>query len=242
VASVGSVACLRWQGHGHGHGHVGVPVPAEMGDASSPAGLFSSIDEPEGSLARAARFRRQRRNTTSPTMARKPSVPPTAPPMTALRLEEPPPPEPEDGDAEDVDRGAVEDSKMLRSLKYSYWSGRSQYVGSSLPSGQVELFMHGSSLQQPLVQSAEKCLSAVRVGHTRMSELARRSRKASVHRMIHLEIDCQEQSNDQLDAGCRRDIRSYTGLPCSSPRTSCRPRTCTYGDQHVAAKDLMTPL
>lgn len=128
-------------------------MPAEVGEASSPAsGLFSSIEDAEGSLARLARFRRQRRKTTSATMARNPSVPPTAPPMTALRLELPP--EPDEGDAEDVDRGAVDDSKMLRSLKYSYWSGRSQYVGSSLPSGQVELFIHGSSLQQPLVRSA----------------------------------------------------------------------------------------
>lgn len=87
-------------------------------------------------------------------MKRSPSVPPTAPPMTALRLEEVLLLEPEEGDAKDVERGAVEDSNILRSLKYSYWSGRSQYVGSSLPSGHVELFMHGSSLQQPLLRSA----------------------------------------------------------------------------------------
>lgn len=47
-------------------------------------------------------------------------MPPTAPPMTALRLELPPLLEPEEGDAEDVGRGAVEDSRILRSLKYSY--------------------------------------------------------------------------------------------------------------------------
>lgn len=92
-----------------------------MGDASSPAGLFSSIGEAEGSSAGTARFRRHSRNTTIPTMARKPKVPPIAPPMTAPRLEELPlPPALDVGDVDDIDRGAVEESKMLRFLKYSY--------------------------------------------------------------------------------------------------------------------------
>lgn len=95
-------------------------MPAEMGDANSPAsGLFSSIEESDMSCFRFCRFRRQRRKTTSATMARKPSVPPTAPPMTALRLELPLEGEPE-GEVDDVDRGAVDDSRMLRFLKYSY--------------------------------------------------------------------------------------------------------------------------
>jgi hypothetical protein len=102
---------------GGGWGCVDVPVLADVGDARAlVSGLFSSIDE---AFARVASFCRQRRKITSPMMVRKPSVPPTAPPMTALRLELPPP-ELGEGDADDVDRGAVEESRMLRSLKYSY--------------------------------------------------------------------------------------------------------------------------
>ena len=79
-----------------------------------------------------------------------PSVPPTAPPITAPETLDPELGVTEAvGDGVDVDRGAVEESRMFRSLKYSNWSGRSQKVGSNFPCGHVELFIHGSSLQQP---------------------------------------------------------------------------------------------
>ena len=99
-----------------------IPVPAEMGDANSPAsGLFSSIED--ASLFTLFSLRRlcQSRKTTAATIRTKPSEPPTAPPMTAPEGPDlPPEPDEDVGEGVDVDRGAVDESKMFRSLKYSY--------------------------------------------------------------------------------------------------------------------------
>jgi hypothetical protein len=109
---------------------------------------------PSASAALAKRcFRRrlrQRKNTSTPIIKRRNTAPPTAPPITAP-----------DGLSDEavllsvgrglasVGRGLAMPMSLFRAPKYSSWSGRSMTVGSSLPMGQVELFLHGSSLQQP---------------------------------------------------------------------------------------------
>lgn len=107
-----------------------IPVPADTGDASSPgSGLFSSIEDDVSPFAWPwlRRLLCQRRQKTKPTRVKIPSAPPTAPATTVLEGLELPPEEFESVGSElDVDRGAVDEMRMFRSLKYSNWSGRSQ--------------------------------------------------------------------------------------------------------------------
>lgn len=62
----------------------------------------------------------------------------------------------------------------------------------------------------------------------RKSAPVRKSRMGFGLRMTLLEIDCQEQLNGLLDEDCCRGIRLCMDLPCSTQRTSCRSRTCTW--------------
>jgi hypothetical protein len=125
--------------------------PPACGDAVAKAPLFCFIAAapscPPASAALAKRcFRRrlrQRKNTSAPIIARRNIAPPTAPPITAP-----------DGPSDEavlasVGCGLATPMSLFRAPKYSSWSGRSMTVGSSLPTGQVELFWHGSALQQP---------------------------------------------------------------------------------------------
>jgi hypothetical protein len=129
--------------------------PPACGDAVAKTPLFCFIAAAAGaapscSLASAAlakrcfrRRLRQRKNTSTPIIARRNTAPPTAPPITAP-----------DGPFDEavlvsVGRGLATPMSLFRAPKYSSWSGRSMTVGSSLPTGQVELFLHGSALQQP---------------------------------------------------------------------------------------------
>jgi hypothetical protein len=116
--------------------------PPDCGDAVAKAPLFCFIAAapccPPTSAPLAKRcFRRrlrQRKNTSAPIIARRKTAPPTAPPITAP-----------DGPSEEavlvsVGRGLATPMSLFRAPKYSSWSGRSMTVGSSLPTGQVELF------------------------------------------------------------------------------------------------------
>jgi uncharacterized membrane protein len=129
--------------------------PLACGDMVAKASLFCFIAAaaaaapscPPASAPLAKRcFRRrlrQRKNTSAPMIARRKTAPPTAPPITAP-----------DGPSDEavlasMVSGLATSMSLFRAPKYSSWSGRSITVGSSLPTGQVELFWHGSALQQP---------------------------------------------------------------------------------------------
>lgn len=203
-----------------------VPVPADIGDASSPAGLFSSIED-TGFCLWERFFRRHRKKTTTATITTKPSVPPTAPLITALEDLELPEVEEPAGAGVDVDRGAVEERRMFKSLKYSYWSGRSQYVGSNFPSGHVELFMHGSvpdefrALSSLPLRTYPHCSIPKRLGP------ARKTRTGFDHHTILPGTGYRELSNVLPDEDYCRGIHWYMGLPCNSRQISYQSRTYT---------------
>jgi len=101
-----------------------VPVPADTGDASSPgSGLVPSTDDGLSLFdCFWVRFRLcQSRQKVKPTTATIPSEPPIAPPITAFEGLELPLEEVEFVGCSglDVGRGAVDERRMFRSLKYS---------------------------------------------------------------------------------------------------------------------------
>jgi hypothetical protein len=100
--------------------------------------------------------------------------------------------------------------------------------------------MHGSSLQQPLLPLAGRHSLSLGAERTRTSAPVRKSKTASGLRTIHLVIDCPEQSNDQLDADCRRDTHLYMDLTCNTRYTSCRFRRNTYAGQLFVIKSVTT--